>query len=423
MLAKLDTDANPSISPGLRHPGHPRRQGVQGRRGRRASSSAPSRRPPVERFFDALVPTRGRRAGRGRRRGVAAPGARARARPRRRRVALARDAPRPRRDRRGARAASTDVTGNFQADGLAARIRLESDRRRPGVRQRVRRARRRRPRGARLDALSTRSPPSQRPPARTCAAPSSACSTSSASSTRSRASTAAGWRQRSTDARARRRTLAACAHERAPTRSGRSHQKTWPTSSRISSRAPGMRRGDRVRRWRPAASGPRSPWMTSVGALDLAPAVRSCRGRRSPAPGASGRRAGPAAGWPSRGTPRSAPRRAAKAGETLTSQPVRSASSRSPDMQRLAQPLDDRRVGQRGVRRRRRRCSRASACATRSGCAQRELLGDHPAHRDAHHVGALDAQRVEQRRRRRRQVGDRERAAGAVGAARCPRWS
>ena len=53
-LAKLDTDANPRISAGLRHPGHPRRQGVQGRPASSPSSSAPSRPPQVERFFDGL---------------------------------------------------------------------------------------------------------------------------------------------------------------------------------------------------------------------------------------------------------------------------------------------------------------------------------------------------------------------------------
>ena len=43
---------------------------------------------------------------------------------------------------------------------------------------------------------------------------------------------------------------------------------------------------------------------------------------------------------------------------------------------------------------------------------ERQLLGDHPAHRDADDVGALDLERVEQRQRVAGHVGDRERQLG-----------
>jgi hypothetical protein len=47
---------------------------------------------------------------------------------------------------------------------------------------------------------------------------------------------------------------------------------------------------------------------------------------------------------------------------------------------------------------------------------ERELLGDHAAHRDAHDVGALPAERVEQRGGVLGEVGDRERIVHARAA-------
>ena len=86
---------------GLRHPGHPRRQGVQGRPRRRRV-----RRRPAARQRRALLrragPQRGRRARDRGRRGVAAPRARARARARRRRHPARGPAAPPRRVRGGA---------------------------------------------------------------------------------------------------------------------------------------------------------------------------------------------------------------------------------------------------------------------------------------------------------------------------------
>ena len=103
VLAKLDTDANPGTRPGVPHPGHPRRQGVQGRPRRRRVH----RRPAARAGRGVLRPPRpvgGRPARRGGRRGVPAPRARAGAGPRRRRD-RARQAPvRRRPPRRGPRA-------------------------------------------------------------------------------------------------------------------------------------------------------------------------------------------------------------------------------------------------------------------------------------------------------------------------------
>ena len=127
VLAKLDTDANQQICGRLPDPGHPCRQGVQGRP--LVDEFVGVQPPPaVERFFDALVPERGRPARRRRRRGVAAPRARARARPRRRRRSRSRGLLHGRGEPDAALEILDAVPRSFQADALASRIRLERER-------------------------------------------------------------------------------------------------------------------------------------------------------------------------------------------------------------------------------------------------------------------------------------------------------
>ena len=136
------------------------------------------------------------------------------------------------------------------------------------------------------------------------------------------------------------------------------------------------------------------PWITSVGASMLRRAARcvSCAsagpqlGHARPAPR---RRARAAIDWKRSQACSSA----AKAGETLTSQPARSARSRSPDI--IASP------SRCSTLRSRQRAALAAAVGAAErerphalGVRERELLGDHPAHRDAEHVRGLDAERA-----------------------------
>ena len=116
--------------------------------------------PPaaVERFFDGLVPSEADALGRRGRRGLAAPrrGARAAA-AQTPRVAARPPAARRGERRRGARSCSRTQPGDFAAEGLAARIRLERGRR-SGPRRRLCRARRGRPRARRRPAHRRRFP-------------------------------------------------------------------------------------------------------------------------------------------------------------------------------------------------------------------------------------------------------------------------
>ena len=140
-LAKLDTDANQQPRRRLRHPGHPRRQGLQGRP--LVSEFVGAQPPPnVEQFLEALLPSEADALVATRRRGGAAqalelePGRADAA------VPLARIL-----HERGETDEALEVLGNvagsFAADGLAARIRLEDD---PELREAFERSRRRRDR-------------------------------------------------------------------------------------------------------------------------------------------------------------------------------------------------------------------------------------------------------------------------------------
>ena len=124
VLAKVDTDANPGISRRVRDPGHPGGQGLPRREGRRRV-----RRRAAAGDGRALLrrarAVRGRRAGRRRRRGLAAPRARARARAPRCRAGARDAAPRARRGRRCPRRARERRAATSRPTGCAARIALE----------------------------------------------------------------------------------------------------------------------------------------------------------------------------------------------------------------------------------------------------------------------------------------------------------
>ena len=228
-LAKVDVDANPELARDIRDPGHPGRQGLPRRPGRLGVRRRPAagRHRALPRRARAL---RGRRAGRRRRRGLAAPGRRARA--------LAADAAVPlarllhaRGDRDGALSScarcpeASPPTGWRRGSAWrptrvpslgAAFTRLDGGDPETGARRPDRRA-----------ALAPTEPRT------TSAASSSGSSTSSASSTRWRATPAAGWPPRCTrrcraDQSARRELLVGGrrlepgdAHAEQPHRAGR----------------------------------------------------------------------------------------------------------------------------------------------------------------------------------------------------------
>ena len=122
VLAKVDTDAAPGLAQDFQIRGIPAVKAFND--GRVVAEFVGLQGPAaVERFFDELRPLRGRCPSRRRGRGRAAPGARARATARGCRPRAGPDRARPGRARKAldllARA------GGFQAEGLAARIRLE----------------------------------------------------------------------------------------------------------------------------------------------------------------------------------------------------------------------------------------------------------------------------------------------------------
>ena len=100
-------------------------------------------------------------------------------------------------ERDDALAILSEFPGNFAAEGLAARLRLEDDEELRAAFAELDAGEQQRGLDALIGAIAGAPTPSA---ARTCAAPSSACSTSSASSIRSRASRAASSPPRSTDA-------------------------------------------------------------------------------------------------------------------------------------------------------------------------------------------------------------------------------
>ena len=391
------TSASPQA---LRHPGHPGRQGVQGRRGRRRVRRRPAARRTVERFFDGLRADRGRRARRGRRRGVAAPRARARARraptPRSRCAILLR--------KRGEVDEALEVLenapGRFAADGLAARIRLEraGDAAAPTG---VRGARRRRPRARRrpADRGDPRTPTGTRT---TCAAsivgdPRRARRRAPA---RARRAPPAG-RARSTERRGARGRQRVVAHELRR----RSRAAPTRTCARRPGGSPGARPGSATRsarRWRRRASGPRSPWTTSVGASSApSRALVSCAGDRLHLQHdhRHGRGHASAIAWNALVV---APASAAKAARDVDLV-ARADRQLAVARQHRPRPAAGRPPGRSScrARARRSRCSRASACApARDGAARAPGRPCRPSRcRD---VGALDPERVEQRRRRPR---------------------
>ena len=125
-LAKVDTDANQQISNAFRIQGIPAVKAFRdgkvvdeftGAHPARAGREVP-RRPGA---------LRGRRARRRRRRGRPAPRARARAQPHRRRRRARAPAARSAASPRPRWRCSSNITGSYAAEGLAARIRLEDD--------------------------------------------------------------------------------------------------------------------------------------------------------------------------------------------------------------------------------------------------------------------------------------------------------
>ena len=124
VLAKLETDANPELA---------RVFGISGIPAVKAFSAGAvvdefvgvQPRASVELFFDSLIPSEADGLVSEGGEDAAAPCARARARPRRCRDPARAHPDRPRRARAGTRGARGRDAGSFQAEGLAARVRLE----------------------------------------------------------------------------------------------------------------------------------------------------------------------------------------------------------------------------------------------------------------------------------------------------------
>ena len=125
VLAKLDTEANPSIARAFEHPQHPGGQGVQGRQGRRRVRRARCRRP--------RSPSSSTRSSRPRRRSCREPGGEENLRRALElepantgaRVALAKLLAAD--GHRDEALELVDGRPGFAAEGLAARLRLEAD--------------------------------------------------------------------------------------------------------------------------------------------------------------------------------------------------------------------------------------------------------------------------------------------------------
>ena len=184
---------------------------------------------------------------------------------------------------------------------------------------------------------------------------------------------------------------AACARISSAERSGRSQKNRCPTPSRISSREPGISE---------AISRPFCDREQLIGgAVDherrqsqLLPAARWCRARQC-LHLRHDHRHGDRTPRGDREEARVCVASAAIAGETLISQAARSARSRSPDIIAAASRCST--VG------RRQRAARAAAVgaaerqrANPLGMGERELLGDHAAHRDAEHVRGVELERA-----------------------------
>ena len=297
--------------------------------GSSTSSSARCRPRRSSAFFDGLVPTEADGAGRGRRRGVAAPRDRARARPRRRRASRW----------RSSSAGSGDVDGALATLGQRA-----------GRLQR-RRPRRAHPPGARatspaLDdafrALDGGDPENGRRPAdrgdragqrrtrTTCAASIVGILDAFGVDHPLRARRAPAPGRRAVLDRARRAPRGRARGAARRCGSGRSHQNMCPTPSRISRRAPGISAAISLplstgsiassSPWTPASAGPRAGARRAlrVVAGDRLHLEHDHRDRRGQRLGHRPERLVVAVG--SR----------ANACETLTSKPLRIASSRSP---------------------------------------------------------------------------------------------
>ena len=198
------------------------------------------------------------------------------------------------------------------------------------------------------------------------------------------------------------------------------------------------RRGRRRARWRSSASGIRVGEQPRVGdrrhrvalavhderrRLDARRAARSCRGRRTPTSAPTtpcgGARWRPK--WRSSSRTRSGcSRRNSSREQPLASHARCRRSSRRPPRAPSAPSSPQRRP--RRARAARRRAAEHQP-AHPLGEAERQLLGDHPAHREPVDVRALDAERVEQPAPRRRRARPSTSGAAARPSAPEPRLS